>query len=383
MVQRRFRFDEVYTPIHTIHDATLVIDNGRVIDIEEGGPFDVDYRGYLAAPGLIDTHTHGCGGIEVTSMKSISELSNLARCYASFGVTAFLPTTVSAPHEALMRVAGIVRQYVKQGDGTVGNGARVLGLNLEGPYINIRRKGAQNPSAIRPPRIEEFDQYYEESGGLVRVMTIAPEVEGAMSLIKHMSSIGVIPSIGHTDADYGTVMRAIAMGASRATHLFDAMTGIHHRELGAAMALLDSEDVYLELITDLVHLRPETILFTIRQAGLHRVLAVTDSMPAAGLGEGEYELGNLRVIVKNGRATLPDGTLAGSVLTMDNALRNLVKLGLRLSDALRLTSMNPALSIGEHSMGCLKPGCLADFIVIDDKLRLMATYVGGTMVYGK
>ncbi len=377
MVQRRIRVDKLYTPTHVLHDATLIVENGKVIGIEEGGAFDVDYRGYSAAPGLVDTHTHGCGGIEVTLIKSTAELSKLAECYAKFGVTSFLPTTVSAPHEVIMRVAGIVKQY--RGNG--GKGARVLGLNLEGPYINPKRKGAQNPSAIRLPKVDEFNQYYEESGGLIRIMTIAPEVEGALSLIQHLSSIGVIVSIGHTDADYGTVMRAIALGASRATHLFDAMTGIHHRELGAAMALLDSEDVYIELITDLIHLRPETILFAIKYAGIHRVLAVTDSMPAAGLGDGEYELGGLRVIVKGGKATLPDGTLAGSVLTMDNALRNLAKIGLRLSDALRLTSTNPAQSIGEHSIGCLKPGCLADFIILDDALRIMATYVNGSVVY--
>mgnify|MGYP001772937890 FL=1 len=377
MVQRRIRVDKLYTPMHVLYDTVLVVENGKVVGLEEGGSFDVDYRGYSAAPGLVDTHTHGCGGIEVTLIKSVVELGRLAECYAKFGVTSFLPTTVSAPHETLMRVTGVFRQY----KGSEARGARVLGLNLEGPYINPRRKGAQNPSAIRLPNINEFNQYYEESGGLIRVMTIAPEVEGALSLIQHLSSIGVIPSIGHTDANYETVMKAIALGASRATHLFDAMTGIHHRELGAAMALLDSEDVYIELITDLIHLRPETILFAIRYAGLHRVLAVTDSISAAGLGEGEYELGGLRVIVKGGRATLPDGTLAGSVLTMDNALRNLVKIGLRLNDALRLTSTNPAKSIGEHNIGCLKPGCLADFIILDDALRVMATYINGTIVY--
>ncbi|WP_291766197.1 N-acetylglucosamine-6-phosphate deacetylase [Caldivirga sp. UBA161] len=377
MVQRRIRVDKLYTPMHVLHDAVLVVDNGKVIGLEEGGSFDIDYRGYSAAPGLVDTHTHGCGGVEVTLIKTVAELGKLAECYARFGVTSFLPTTVSAPHETLINVANVVRQY----KGNEVKGARVLGLNLEGPYINPKRKGAQNPSAIRLPNINEFNQYYEASGGLIRIMTIAPEVEGALSLIQHLSSIGVIASIGHTDANYETVMKAITLGASRATHLFDAMTGIHHRELGAAMALLDSEDVYIELITDLIHLRPETILFSIRYAGLHRVLAITDSISAAGLGEGEYELGGLRVIVKGGRATLPDGTLAGSVLTMDNALRNLVKIGLRINDALRLTSTNPAQSIGEHNIGCLKPGCLADFIVLDDALRIMATYVNGTIVY--
>lgn len=379
MTQVRIRFSRIYTPVHTLHDSVLVIDGGRIIDIVENGPYDIDYRGYSAIPGLIDTHTHGCGGIEVTSIKSMNELGELAKCYAKFGVTAFLPTTVTAPHETLIRVANIVRQYVKQSSGK--NGARVLGLNMEGPYINPKRRGAQNPSAIRLPSISEFNQYYEESGGLVKIMTIAPELNGSIELIKHLSNIGVIPSIGHTDADYETTMRAIALGASRATHLFDAMTGIHHRELGAAMALLDSGDVYIELITDLVHLKPETILFAIKYAGIHRVVAVTDSMPAAGLGEGEYELGGLRVIVKGGKATLPDGTLAGSVLTMDNALRNLVKIGVRLSDALMMTSTNPAKSVGEHRMGCLKPGCLADFIVIDDELRVLATYIGGEVAY--
>lgn len=376
----RFRFDKIYTPLHVVHDGVLVVDGGRVVGVSEGGGFDVDYRGFVAAPGMVDTHTHGCMGIEVTLIRDVKELASLAKCYAAHGVTSFLPTTVSALHEDLVRVSRVVRDYIRLG---VKGGARVLGLNLEGPYINPKRKGAQNPQAIRPPSIEEFSKYIEESGGGVRIITVAPEIPGGLEFIEYAASRGVIVSIGHTDADYSTVMRAIAHGASRATHLFSAMPGIHHRELGAVSALLDSEDVYLELITDLVHVKPEVILFVLKYAGIHRVVSVTDSMSAAGLGEGEYTLGGLRVIVKGGRAVLADqpDTLAGSVATMDVELRNLVNIGLSLNDALRLTSMNPALSINEPRLGCLKPGCAADFIVLDGKLNVTATYVEGELVY--
>lgn len=355
-----------------LHDAVLVVERGMVVDVSEGGPCDVDRRGYAAAPGLVDTHTHGCCGVDFTSVRSPADVAKLARGYVKFGVTAFLPTTVSASHGRLIAVLEAVKGLA----GAQTGGAKILGVNLEGPYINPRRRGAQDPAAIRPPDIREAEEYLSY-GGLLKVMTLAPEMPGALELIKALARAEVAPSVGHTDADYATTRRAIALGASRATHLFNAMRGFHHREPGAVWALLEAEDVYLELILDLVHLRPEAVSAVLKVAGSGRVVLITDSIAAAGLGEGDFRLGDIAVHVEGKKATLDDGTLAGSVLTLDEAVRNAISIGVEPRLALAMASRTPALSIGEARLGCLKPGCRADFVILDGKFNVIETYIDG------
>ena len=377
MVEQVIRVDELYTPTHVLHDASIVVSGGVVERIVERPiQFNVDYRGYLAAPGLIDTHMHGCCGVDITSVDDVRQVAELSRSIVKFGVTSIVPTLVSARHERIIRVLGVLRDSIPHIDG-----ARVVGFALEGPYINPRRKGAQDPEAIRPANVAEFNSYVKESGGLLKLIHMAPEVEGGFDLIQEAVRRGVYVSIGHTDADYDTVMRAIALGANRATHLYDAMSGIHHRELGAAAALLYSEDTYLELITDLIHVRGEVVKFTIGYAGPNRVVLVTDSIAAAGLSDGEYVLGKMRVIVRGGRATLPDGTLAGSTLTLDRAIRNLVGIGIEPRIALTMATQTPARSLGLTGLGCIRPGCSADIAIFDKGFKVYATYVGGVLKY--
>jgi N-acetylglucosamine-6-phosphate deacetylase len=367
-MELRIRADAVYTPYTVLHDAVLTIRNGVVASLRGSGPYDVDRRGYSIAPGYIDTHTHGCCGIDFTNAASIKDLAELARGYLKFGVTSLLPTTVSAKHERILGLLGLVKSA-----GDLG-GARILGVNLEGPYINRARRGAQDPEAIRDPNPAEVRQYL--SYGVVRVMTLAPELPGALEVVEELASAGVIASVGHTDADYATTKSAVAAGASRATHLFNAMREFHHREPGPVGALLEAEDVYLELIVDLIHLRPEAVRLVLGSAGHRRVVLITDSMAAAGLGEGEFKLGGVRVIVKGNKATLEDGTLAGSVLTLDKAVKNVASLGVEPKIAIAMASRVPALSIGRPDLGCLKPGCIADFVVLEG-LDVVETYVGG------
>lgn len=362
------RADVIYTPYNVLYDAVLVIRGGRVFALRESGPYDVDRRGYSIAPGYIDTHTHGCCGVDFTNASSPKDLAELARGYLKFGVTSFLPTSVSAKHERILGLLELVRS-----SGDLG-GARILGVNLEGPYINRAKNGAQDPEAIRDPNLAEVRQYL--SYGVVKAMTLAPELPGALDVVEELANAGVIASVGHTDADYATTKKAIAAGASRATHLFNAMREFHHREPGPIGALLESEDVYLELIVDLVHLRPEVVRLVLSSAGHHRVLLITDSIAAAGLGEGEFKLGGVRVIVRGNRATLEDGTLAGSVLTLDKAVKNVVSLGIEPRIAIAMASRIPALSIGRPDLGCLKPGCAADFVVLEG-LDVVEAYVGG------
>jgi N-acetylglucosamine-6-phosphate deacetylase len=374
------RAEAVFTPLHILYDASLIIENDIVKRLVTSSiNYDIDLRGYYVAPSFIDTHTHGCCGIDITNVEDTRQILKLTNSLPRFGVTAFIPTLVSAKHERILKTLSILREAINNN-----NGAKILGFALEGPYINPRRKGAQDPNAIRPPNIDEFHQYLQESNNLLKLIHMAPEMEGGFDLIQEAVGNGVYVSIGHTDADFNTVMKAIALGANRATHLYDAMSGIHHREAGAAFALLYSEDVYLELITDFIHVRPEIIKFTINYAGPQRIILVTDSIAAAGLGDGEYKLGELRVIVKNGKATLPDGTIAGSILTIDRAVRNIVSLGYEPRIAISMATQNPAKSLNINNMGCLRPGCKADFVVLSkDNYEVYETYINGDKVFSK
>lgn len=365
----RIKLDVVYTPYEAIHDAVLAIEGGRVDDITSG-PYDVDFRDYVAAPGLIDTHTHGCCGVDFTS--SPHRLRELAFAYLKHGVTAFLPTTVSAPRAVLERALDAVRNYA-------GGGAKVLGLHMEGPYINPARRGAQNPAHIRRPDLDEVEAYL--NSGALKVMTLAPEVEGGADLIRRLSLAGAIPSVGHTDADYATAKRAIALGASRAAHIFNAMRGFHHREPGAALALLESQHVYVEFIADMVHLSPEAVRLVLSLAGPRRAVAVTDSTAAAGLGDGVYKLGDQEVYVSRGKAVLPDGTIAGGAATLDQIVRNLINEGVRPELALAVASRTPAESLGALDMGCLRPGCRADVVVMDKSFKPVAVLVDGELLW--
>jgi len=372
------RAETVFTPSHILYDASLIIENDIVKRLVTSSiNYDIDLRGYYVAPGFIDTHTHGCCDIDITNVEDTRQILKLTNSLPRFGVTAFIPTLVSAKHERILKTLSTLREAINNN-----NGAKILGFALEGPYINPRRKGAQDPNAIRPPNIDEFHRYLQESNNLLKLIHMAPEMEGGFDLIQEAVGNGVYVSIGHTDADFNTVMKAIALGANRATHLYDAMSGIHHREAGAAFALLYSEDVYLELITDFIHVRPEIIKFTINYAGPQRIILITDSIAAAGLGDGEYKLGELRVIVKNGKATLTDGTIAGSILTIDRAVRNIISLGYEPRIAISMATQNPAKSLNINNMGCLRPGCKADFVVLSkDNYEVYETYINGNKVF--
>ena len=374
MAIKTLKASTLYTPHRVLHDVSIIIRNGVVEEISESNSgFDIDLRGLIVAPGYVDTHIHGCCGIDITSLTTARELNNLSTGLTRFGVTSFVPTLVSSPHANIIRILKLLSSARRSIEG-----AKALGIGLEGPYINPEKRGAQSINAIRAPSLEELDQYMGLLDNPPLIIHLAPEVKGAYELIQRASLHGAIVSIGHTDADYETTMRAIALGATRATHLFNAMRGIHHREPGAAMALMDNANVYLELITDFIHLRPEIILFVLKYAGWQRVVLVTDAMAAAGLGDGEYILGDLHVIVSNGRASLPDGTLAGSSLTIDQAVRNMISLGLSPNVAISMATDMAARSIGLMRMGCLRPGCIADVVVLDDKYRVINTIINGT-----
>ena len=369
----------IVTPSQVLGPATLEIEGGLVRRIRAGkAARGEDLKGAIVAPGFVDLHIHGYGGHD-TNSGELEELLALAELLPRYGVTAFLPTAVTAPHEELLRVSRAVAEAVRaQGDRP--RGARILGLHLEGPYINPEKAGAQNPAFIRRPSWEEFQAYWDASEGKIRTITVAPELPGALEFIKKAVKLGITVSIGHTAATYEETKAAIAAGARRATHLFNAMSPIHHRAPGAAVACLLAPEVVVELIADLVHVAGPMLELVWRTAGTERVALVTDAIPAAGLPDGHYALGGLEIEVREGVARLENGALAGSTLSLDRAVRNMVSLGVPLPQALAMATVVPAAAVGAGELGSLEPGGRADFLVLDRELNIQRVYIGGERV---
>jgi len=377
----------VVTPTCVLRRGYVAIEGDTIVGVGEEPPprgfegFDeVSLEGYVVGPGFVDTHIHGALGIDL-STASPGEVEELSRGLPRFGVTSFIPTSVALPQEALRAFCRSVASARE-----VPGGARVAGVHLEGPYINPARAGAQNPRNMRDASLEEFEGLLAECGGLLRAITVAPEVRGVRELIGYAVSKGVVVQVGHTDATYSETEEAIALGASKATHLYNAMSAFHHRSPGAVLALLRARDVYLELIVDFVHVAPEVVDFTIEHASYRRVVLVSDSISATGMPDGRYRLGDTEVEVIAGVArTVDTRALAGSTLTLDKAFANVVSLSYGLDEAFYMSSLAPALSLGltwRLGIGALRPGFKADIVVLDPKdLSVAATIVGGVAGY--
>ncbi len=334
----------------------------------------LDLAGRLVLPGFVDIHTHGCAGRDAGEGKR-DALVQMSQFYAAHGVTTFLPTTMTVSHEALCCAAEAVRDAV----GEDLPGASVGGLYLEGPYFSETYCGAQNPAYLRAPSISEFERLYEASGGTVRVISLAPELPGAIPLIEAARGRAAV-AMGHTDADYETARQAIAAGVSILTHTCNAMRPLHHREPGALGAALDS-GIFCELICDGVHVHPAMVRLLYRMAGEGRIAFISDSLSAAGMADGEYALGGQRVCVRDGRATLPGGAIAGSTANLLLCVKQAVAFGIPLAHAARMASYNPARAAGLLDRGCIAAGMRADLIVLGPDLALDRTMVGGRIVW--
>lgn len=374
-------------PDRVVGDGFVVVEGAK---ISYAGPRraedvpDVDAKGGWICPGFIDVHVHGGGGADAMD-GDLAALETMARSHARHGTTGMLATTMTGPHSELVRAARVVGEAAARGpDG----GARILGLHLEGPYVNPRRAGAQNPAHMRPVVVAELDELYEAAAGFWRLITLAPELPGGLEAIRHLTAKGVKVSLGHTEADYGTAMRAKAAGAVSVTHTFNAMNGLHHREPGLLGAALGDEHFWAELIADGLHVHPAVMALAYKLKGPAKLVLVTDSMRAQGLGDGRYMLGDLSVVVGRGEARLASddgepGALAGSVLTMDVAVRTMVqRAGVPVPDAVRMASSNPAALLGlQESKGSLTKGKDADIAVLDADLGAVMTAVEGRIVY--
>lgn len=378
----RVRSERIITPAGTVA-GEIMIAAGRIQAVDagsaDGGVIDVGSR--WVAPGCIDVHVHGGGGAHCNTADP-AEIAEVARFHAAHGTTALLATTVSAAPDELCTALETIARLV----GGSRNGAEVLGAHLEGPFLSRQRTGAMDPATFLEPDAAVVERLLKASSGTLRLMTMAPELPGAMELIAKLVDRGVVVSVGHSDASYDQVRAAVAAGARSATHLFNAMAPLHHREPGVLGAVLDLPEVSCELICDGIHVSAAAMRLVYRVKGAAGIRLVTDAMQAAGMPEGEYRLGSAQVRVAGGRATLADGdSLAGSTLTMDEAVRGAVRmLGLSVEDASALASANPAGLLGlQDRKGSIAPGLDADLIVLDDALRCCATMVAGEWVHGR
>jgi len=364
--------------------ADRVLENGSIIfsnKIEQILPYTIEGNrvdklingkaGFLT-PGLIDIHIHGAGGKDTMDgeLRSIEVISSTL---AKYGTTSFLPTTMTMPPAAIKKALTSLRQAMQEGT----SGARVVGAHAEGPFISKKYIGAQDSNNILSADAELLAEFYD----LVKIMTLAPEEDGAGDLIRKLRSYNIIASVGHSAATYEELLIASETGLAHATHLFNAMSGLHHRQPGLVGGALDT-DLTVELITDLIHLHPAIIRLAIKAKGVDKIILVSDAMEACGLSEGKYELGGQKVIVKDGAARLENGSLAGSVLTLDQAIRNVLSVtDLRLDEVIRMATLNPARRIGiDLYTGRIKRGLAADLVLFNEQMQVEQVYISGKLV---
>jgi N-acetylglucosamine-6-phosphate deacetylase len=380
----------VIVPEGEIASGIILCEEGRIVHVGPAGAgvdpepdsLILGAEGKVVMPGFIDTHFHGSGGSDVMA-DGVEGLHRISRNLLRFGTTGYLVTTVAARREELLRAIEATLG-AEASAGTAGPGAAILGLHLEGPYLNVRFKGAQPEWGIRDPDPEEARELLLAGGGRVKIMTLAPELPGGMELIRLLSSAGVAPSLGHSMADYETALAAIEAGATRATHLYNAMSGLHHRTPGLAAACLLEPGIQAELICDGVHVHPRMAQLAWKAKGREGLTLVTDATAAQGHGDGTYQLGDFQIEVRGPLCTLPDGvTIAGSVLTMNHAIGNAMAFtGMSLSDAAWTASTSPAHLCGvADRKGSIEVGKDADFAILGADLSVSQTILAGEVAY--
>ena len=378
---------DVVTPDGVLeHGAVTVEDNGTIAEVSPkrtSAPRsgDIDARGFLVLPGFVDVHVHGGGGADFMH-GTVEAVRQVTRTHARYGTTSLLATTLTASRadtDAAIRAARAVMD-----DGLGADEARVLGIHLEGPYICAAKRGAQPASFIRPPDAGELAHWIALSGETVRRITLAPELDGAEAVIRLALARHITVSIGHTNATAAEAEAAIGWGATGATHLFNAMPPLHHRQPGAVGATLTRPEIVCEVIADGVHLHPLIVRLVVAAKGPAGVVLITDAIEGAAMPDGEYSLGGQQVLVRDGTAAFANGTLAGSILTMNRAFMNVRRFaGVSLPDAARLSSGNALNQLGlSGSRGAIAPGMTADLAIVHPETGEVAwTLVGGKVAY--
>lgn len=350
------------------------IGQGAVPALSDAEYVDVGQR--ILAPGLIDLHVHGALGHD-TMDATPEALQQIARFLARHGVTSFLATTMTAPFDALLIALRNVALMMREGTG----GAALLGAHVEGPYVDVERRGCQDATHVRRASPDEYKSLFDTD--VIRLLTVAPEFPENQELIRFAISRGAVVAAGHTRASYDTMLKVVEWGVTQVTHLFNAMDPLHHRAPGVVGAALSLDVLRCQLIADNIHVHPAVLKLAVRAKGVDRIILVTDAMRGAGMPDGTYDLGGQSVTVRQGEARLADGTLAGSTLTLERGVRNIMAAAdLSPRDALNMASRVPAQALGlQERKGSIAVGKDADLIVLSDDLDVLLTMVAGEIVY--
>ncbi|WP_138207348.1 N-acetylglucosamine-6-phosphate deacetylase [Haloimpatiens lingqiaonensis] len=362
-------FEEKILDIIEEKNLDEYIEKANIANIEV-----IDAKGKYVSPGFIDIHVHGCGGSD-TMDGTLEDIEIISSNVCKNGVTAFLPTTMTMEKEKIYEALNVIRKSM----GIKNKGAKVVGAHMEGPFINPRLKGAQNEKYIEKPDYNFIKEYLDT----IKIITLAPEMDKDYEFIKKVKrDTDIVLSIGHTNATYEEAMEAIELGVSHGTHTFNAMSPLHHRNPGVVGAIFNS-DVTCELIADKIHVHPGAFNVLINVKGFNKVVLITDCMRAGNLNEGNYDLGGQKVIVKENSARLEDGTLAGSILSLNNGVKNIFKnTNLSLQQVVSMASINPAKIINmEHKKGSIEIGKDADIVVFDEEFNIKTTIVEGNIVF--
>jgi N-acetylglucosamine-6-phosphate deacetylase len=375
------------TPTSEITNAGILIREGVIEELgpREGmrlpaGAQEISATGKTAIPGFVDVHIHGAGGRDVMEGNA-DALASVTKTVARHGTTSMVATTVTAsPDDTIRSVEGIAR-YISQQHETDDTRAEVLGIHFEGPFLSPARRGVHPPEWLQLPSSEMLEKLLQAAAGNAQILTIAPELLGAMPCIDAARNAGMVVAMGHTDATYEQARAAIAHGVHHAVHVYNAMRPFSHRDSGVIGAVLTSPEVSAELIADGVHVEEIAMKVLLQAKGPERMILISDGMSATGMPDGKYILGKLEVTVSGGICRNSEGKLAGSTLTLDRALRNIVGLGIPLADAVRMLTLNPASLLGiEFKKGALRVGADADIILLDEGMQLTNVWVRGAVV---
>lgn len=345
----------------------LYVENGRIVSdgTEVSDKEEVDASGLKVLPGLVDIHSHGAVGHDFSDADA-SGLKKILQYEKSRGVISYCPTSMTLPMDQLIRIFASAAE-VEQDESC----ARIVGLNMEGPFLDPAKKGAHDERYIRNPDIEFFRECQNVSGGKIKIVTVAPNMEGAEAFIREFKD-DVVISVGHTGADYDCAARAMQEGAHHVTHLYNAMNPLGHRAPGVISAAADDPECMAELIGDGIHIHPSVVRNTFRMFGEERLVLISDSMMAAGMENGEYELGGQKVIMKDRKAVLEDGTIAGSATNLYECMKCVIGMGVPEHAAIFAATRNPARSIGIYDeVGSLMPGKRADIVIADRELNIV------------
>ncbi|SDL65342.1 N-acetylglucosamine-6-phosphate deacetylase [Halarsenatibacter silvermanii] len=384
MTKKILRDINVVGPQNIYKNSRVVIKNDRIVSIEqvdfssEDQQADVfEFAGnYYALPGFIDIHIHGAAGSDITD-GTPADWQNISRFKLSQGTTGYLGTILTSPRSKTLKLCRNLADFFQSGQNQ-----NLIGVHMEGPFINREKKGAQNENFIRPTDVEELQKWHQLLGKNLKLISLAPELEGSLEVIEYAVSNSIVVGAVHSAASYERMQEAFSAGLKLGAHLFNGMEGFHHRRPGIVGAFLEAENRYVELIADGIHLHPAVIKFVLKSRHYKNTVLITDAMRACGKPDGSYDLGGRKVVIKEGVARTQEGNLAGSTLTMNQALKNIISFAdLDLTEACKLVSTEPASLLGLKDRGRLMPGNRADIAVLDENLDVRMTFLGGRPVY--